>query len=76
MALSTVPTCDVCGKAKGATNAWFVVFLDKYIPRFGQCHYAVFDWENKLASKKGAKHICGESCLTVMQARKVSRETK
>lgn len=76
MALSIVPTCDICFTQKKETNAWFVVFFRLPGKGLGRFRFIVYDWTMGLAKTKGAKHICGEGCLSTLQSRNLQHRTR
>lgn len=62
--------CDVCGKVKGETNHWLVMFLLAHkveILPFS----APFDTG---VEKPGAVHLCGSGCAMKKLADRLSRE--
>lgn len=73
--LTIVPTCDICGKAKGITNNWFVAVHKVGTKDLGQSRFAIFDWTMKRAQAKNAKHICGEGCLATFISRDLANRT-
>ena len=74
--LLTTPVCDVCTKQKGFTNSWFIVFFKTTITKIGKARFAVYDYTPKRALIKGAKHICGELCLSRLISDDLTSRTK
>lgn len=58
MAASMQYTCDHCGKSKGSANHWFLLNVA------GLC-IQIRPWSGLMSpDAAGARHICGEGCLT------------
>jgi hypothetical protein len=62
--------CDVCGRAKGQTNHWWIVYL-------GAGHgngssLVVNPWEEVLSREIEAKHACGNACTQKLLERFLS----
>jgi len=66
MATKTQYTCDVCGKLKGTTNHWYVLFI-------GVGKIVIWPWKD--AHQPGALHICGEACLLKKISERLGRES-
>ena len=62
--------CDVCGHEKQDTNHWFILFPSS---NENTIVYAVYTWDDTVAEKQGAKHLCGSDCLAQMQSKLISK---
>lgn len=74
--------CDVCGKAKGEGNLWFIGLVMR-IPQDSarlcnwlHCRpsdtvipgYAIMQWDLALAENAKSHHLCSEQCALTKQA--------
>lgn len=54
--------CDYCERLKGATNHWWLLFLDQF-PASKSPAFLLVPWdEADPDSKAKPEHICSESC--------------
>ncbi len=59
-------TCDVCGKLRGETEAWWVAEIDcpsttDNTP--SQPLLKLMPWDNLMGHSAGTKHLCGAGCV-------------
>ena len=52
--------CDSCGRAKGETNNWFVLWVSYKRKLFSLVCFALLDSNDDLVV---SKDICGQDCL-------------
>lgn len=55
--------CDVCGRQRGATNHWWIVFLERDAALAALVMMLVIRrWSAAAASDPQVKHACGREC--------------
>lgn len=55
--------CDACGRPRGATNHWWIVFLERDAVLMEQVWMLVVrPWSAEAASEPHVKHACGREC--------------
>jgi len=59
---TSVFTCDICERAKGAVNHWWIAYSDAGL-------LVVSAWNEDLASAEYTKHLCGNGCTQKMVER-------
>ncbi|HET7873215.1 MAG TPA: hypothetical protein VFL42_11930 [Terriglobales bacterium] len=59
---TSVFTCDICERAKGAVNHWWVAYTDAG-------RLVLSTWNEELAAADDAKHLCGNGCTQKMVER-------
>lgn len=86
MSISTQIACDICGKARGTVNHWWIACQDD--PRLQPCELnghqvrnllIFFRWDDRLSELKSVIHLCGQQCAQVLQSQwmeKVATETQ
>lgn len=58
--------CDVCGKAKGESNHWYIVLFGNNVgvdPSLGIFPWNYYDQGNSMRYIQGTSFVCGENCL-------------
>ena len=63
MSTTLIVQCDVCKKAKGEVNHWFLAFLVARI-RAGENFTCIefMAWDPQYAAEKDTIHLCGQAC--------------
>ena len=72
MAFSESYHCDVCSKAKGATETWWLSWVDCYSAHDGAQDQSLLKftrWEPVLAHSADVKHLCGARCAGTLMDR-------
>ena len=59
-------SCDVCGRAKGAVNHWWIISLTSATSAE---QLVISAWNDDLASDPAVRHSCGNSCTQKMVER-------
>jgi hypothetical protein len=52
--------CDVCGRAQGLTNHWWIVYIGA--GHGSGSNLVINPWDEALSREEEAKHACGNAC--------------
>ena len=63
-----------CGELKGASDRWWIMWTSFEDPQIPVVHLA--PWDEKLASREGALHVCGERCAQKLQSQFMGNVTE
>jgi hypothetical protein len=55
-------TCDICDTERKPSNGWVIAF-SKTNDKGGQ-ELSLSSWHPELADEPGAKHLCGQECIS------------
>jgi ferredoxin len=72
-------TCDICQAKKQPSNGWCIGFANKRFDfeangiKVTTTATAILPWNDLLADRKGAVHLCGVECISKFVAKAIAK---